>query len=58
MKIILDTNIFISGIFWAGNSNKVLNLWKENKFELVTSKEIIEEFLKVMKDSTSREFDQ
>ena len=50
MKVVLDTNIFISGIFWTGVSNKILRLWKKNIFQLVTSKEIIEEFIKVMKD--------
>ena len=50
MKSVLDTNIFISGIFWRGASNKVIINWKEGKFMLVTSLETISEIIKVLKD--------
>lgn len=43
MKIVLDTNIFISGMFWEGDSYKILDLWRKHNFELITSIEIIEE---------------
>ena len=50
MKAVLDTNIFISGIFWKGSSNKVITDWKEEKFILVTSLEAVSEIIKVLKD--------
>ena len=50
MKTILDTNVFISGIFWKGASNKVILNWKEGKFTLVTSLEAVSEIIKVLKD--------
>ena len=50
MKVVLDTNIFISGIFWKGSSNKVITNWREEKFTLVTSLEAISEIIKVLKD--------
>ena len=50
MKVVLDTNIFISGIFWKGDSNKVILNWKEEKFTLVTSLEAVSEILKILKD--------
>lgn len=50
MKVILDTNIFISGIFWKGDCNKIILAWKNRKFSLFTSKEIIYELVKVLKD--------
>ena len=50
MKVVLDTNVFVSGIFWTGSSNKVIFSWKEGKFVLVTSLEIISEVIKVLKD--------
>jgi len=50
MKVVLDTNIFISGIFWEGDSNKVILAWKDKKFTLVNSQEIIFELIKVLKD--------
>ena len=50
MKAVLDTNIFISGIFWKGSSNKVILNWREGKFTLVTSLEAVSELIKVLKD--------
>lgn len=49
MKAVLDTNIFISGIFWKGASNKAITNWKEGKFILVTSLEAVSEIIKVLK---------
>ena len=50
MKVVLDTNIFISGIFWKGSSNRIITNWKEGKFTLVTSLEAISEVIKILKD--------
>ena len=50
MKVVLDTNIFMSGIFWIGICNEIINYWKSGRFSLVSSLEIIDEFVKVMKD--------
>ena len=50
MKAVLDTNVFISGIFWKGSSNKVITNWKEGKFTLVISLEAVSEIIKVLKD--------
>ena len=50
MKVVLDTNIFISGIFWKGSSDKVITNWREGKFTLVTSLEAVSEIIKVLKD--------
>ena len=50
MKVVLDTNIFISGIFGKGSSNKVILNWREGKFTLVTSLEAVSEIIKVLKD--------
>ena len=53
MKAVLDTNIFISGIFWKGSSNKVITDWKEGKFTLVISLETVSEIIKILQDSKS-----
>ena len=50
MKVVLDTNVFISGIFWKGDPNKVLRLWKEHKIQLVNSIEIILEISRILSD--------
>jgi putative PIN family toxin of toxin-antitoxin system len=48
MKVILDTNVIVSGIFWKGASEKVLYAWADDKFKLVISSEIIKEIIKTL----------
>jgi len=51
MKVILDTNIFISGIFWEGNfCSQIIDKWKNGEFELVSSIEILEELVKTLRN--------
>ena len=50
MKSVIDTNVFVSGIFWKGTSHKIINAWKERKFHLVNSLRNIEELIIVLRD--------
>ena len=50
MRAVLDTNVFVSGIFWTGTPNKILKLWKEQKFTLVSSVETVAELVRILKD--------
>ncbi len=47
MKIVLDTNVFISGIFFSGPPAQILKAWKDQKFQIVISKEILSEYQRV-----------
>lgn len=47
MKVILDTNVFVSGVFFAGPPFKILQAWRDGKIELVVSQEILEEYSRV-----------
>lgn len=44
----MDTNTLISGTFWIVAPTKIIQLVEERKIELITSKEILEEYNKVM----------
>ena len=48
MKIVLDTNVLISGIFWKGPPCGVVSLWAENKIQLLITKTIFKEYLKIL----------
>lgn len=48
MKVILDTNVIVSGIFWKGVSEKVLYALADDKFKLVISSGIITEIIKTL----------
>lgn len=50
MNVIIDTNLFISGIFWKGLPSQLLTAWVSNKFKLIVSQEIIEEYSRVLKE--------
>ena len=47
MKIVLDTNVFISGIFFAGPPYEILKAWHEGRIQILISEEIIEEYRRV-----------
>lgn len=47
MKVILDTNVFISGIFFSGPPHQILNAWRDGIIQLVISTEILNEYKRV-----------
>ncbi len=47
MKIILDTNVFMSGIFFHGAPYDILNAWRHNRVHLVVSPDILNEYRRV-----------
>lgn len=48
MKIVLDTNVFISGIFWGGSPHIILEMWTINKIQILMTRQILEEYLRVL----------
>ena len=47
MRIVLDTNVLMAGIFWSGPPFEILEQWKKGLIKLVVSPEIIEEYTRV-----------
>jgi len=47
MKIVIDTNIFVSS-FFGGNPRKIVDLWKDGKITLCLSKDILDEYIRVL----------
>jgi putative PIN family toxin of toxin-antitoxin system len=47
VKIVLDTNVFISGNFFSGPPFQILQAWKERKIQFVLSQEIVSEYQRV-----------
>ena len=47
MKVVLDTNVVISGIFFTGPPYRILQAWREKEIQIVTSVEIISEYRRV-----------
>jgi putative PIN family toxin of toxin-antitoxin system len=47
VRVVLDTNVFISGVFFAGPPAEILAAWGERRLEVVLSPEILEEYHRV-----------
>lgn len=49
MKVVLDTNVFISGIFWKGAPNRIIQLAEKGRLEITATPEILEELFGVLR---------
>ena len=47
MKVVLDTNVFVSGVFFGGPPFQILLAWRHGKIQLVVSPEILDEYRRV-----------
>ena len=47
MRVILDTNVFVSGVFFRGPPYQILTAWRDGKVQLVASPEILDEYQRV-----------
>jgi len=47
VRVILDTNVLISGVFFNGPPYQILKAWRDGKIELVISPEILEEYQRI-----------
>ena len=52
MRIVLDANVVISGIFWGGPPQQILKRWLEGKLTLVMSAQILAEYQDVLRRMT------
>ncbi|MEE8329273.1 MAG: putative toxin-antitoxin system toxin component, PIN family [Thermodesulfovibrionia bacterium] len=50
MKVVLDTNVYISAILFGGNCEEILRLAGLDSFELVISRSIISEIEAILKE--------
>lgn len=48
MKVVIDTNIFVSS-FFGGNPRKIIDLWKNEKITLCLSNAILDEYIDVLR---------
>jgi hypothetical protein len=48
IRVVIDTNVVISALLFGGIPGKLLKLWKNEYIKPLISKEIIDEYLKVL----------
>lgn len=54
MKVVLDTNVLVSGIFFSGPPAEILKAWREGDVQIALSPEIIDEYIKVARTLTEK----
>lgn len=47
MRVVLDTNVFISGVFFTGPPFRILQAWRDGLLQLVISPGILDEYQRV-----------
>jgi putative PIN family toxin of toxin-antitoxin system len=47
MRVVIDTNIFVSS-FFGGNPRRIVDLWRDGKIALCLSKDILDEYIEVL----------
>ena len=47
-KVVLDTNVTISALFWEGNPRKIYDLVREEKLIMLLSDDMEKEFIRVL----------
>lgn len=54
MRIIVDTNVFVSGIIWAGKPGEIVSKWLKSEYELILSEELLSEYLEIIVKLSSK----
>lgn len=48
LRTVIDTNVFISALLFGKEAEKILYLWQKRKIVFLASKEIVDEYIKVL----------
>ena len=54
MRVVLDTNVLISGIFFSGPPSTVLKAWAKQSLQIVLSQQILDEYQRVSEEISSK----
>jgi putative PIN family toxin of toxin-antitoxin system len=47
MRVMIDTNVFVSGVFFSGPPYTILDAWRNGKLTLIVSPAILDEYRRV-----------
>jgi putative PIN family toxin of toxin-antitoxin system len=48
IRVVIDTNVLVSALLFGGTPGKLVDLWKERRIQPFLSKEMIDEFIRVL----------
>jgi len=55
MRVVLDANVVVSGIFWAGPPFRVLRLWANDRIQALASAGILQEYAETLRTLGERQ---
>jgi putative PIN family toxin of toxin-antitoxin system len=47
-KVVIDTNVFVSGLFFSGPPFRILKAWQNGQFRMAVSEDIIDDYKRVI----------
>ena len=47
MKVVVDTNVLVPGVFFGGMPSRILEAWRDKRIDVVVSPDILEEYRRV-----------
>jgi putative PIN family toxin of toxin-antitoxin system len=50
VKVVVDSGVVVSGIFWGGKPGRILELWRDDLSHLVTTSDILDEYFRVISE--------
>lgn len=53
-KVVIDTNVLVSGIFFGGPPSRILKAWQDDKIQIALSEEILEEYRRVIEELSAK----
>lgn len=54
MRVVVDTNVLVSGIFWAGVPGRILDRWAAGVFVICANQAIMEEYSAIIARLTAK----
>ena len=54
MRIVLDTNVFISSVFFSGPPYTILKAWRDGSIQLLISPDIFQEYQRVAEELSDK----
>lgn len=54
IRVVVDTNVFVSGVFWKGPPYKVLQVWSGGHFKMIATVAILEEYERVLGELSTK----
>ena len=54
MNVTIDTNVFVSGLFFNGTPSRILKAWRAQQFTLFSTIEILDEYDRVIRELSQK----